>query len=112
MINLPAPVVRHKPEVDVDRKRVAEGLWLWCPGCEKLHRIVTWRADGVGVWSFQGSDDRPTISPSILVTGGVDNRRCHSFVRDGRWEFLDDCTHPLAGQTVAMVPFHEWPVKP
>ena len=25
---------------------------------------------------------------------------CHSFVTDGRIQFLADCTHPLAGQTV------------
>jgi hypothetical protein len=27
---------------------------------------------------------------------------CHSFVRDGRIEFLSDCTHSLAGQTVEL----------
>lgn len=27
---------------------------------------------------------------------------CHSFVRDGRIEFLSDCTHALAGQTVEL----------
>ena len=30
---------------------------------------------------------------------------CHSFVRDGRIEFLSDCTHELAGQTVEL---EEW----
>ena len=25
---------------------------------------------------------------------------CHSFVTDGRIQFLNDCTHALAGQTV------------
>ena len=25
---------------------------------------------------------------------------CHSFVTDGRIQFLGDCTHKLAGQTV------------
>jgi len=25
---------------------------------------------------------------------------CHSFVTDGRIQFLGDCTHTLAGQTV------------
>jgi hypothetical protein len=27
-------------------------------------------------------------------------QRCHSFVRNGRIEFLGDCTHALASQTV------------
>jgi len=25
---------------------------------------------------------------------------CHSFIRDGKIQFLGDCTHALAGQTV------------
>lgn len=29
---------------------------------------------------------------------------CHSFLRAGRWEFLSDSAHALAGQTVDMVP--------
>ena len=31
---------------------------------------------------------------------------CHSFVTDGRIQFLGDCTHKLAGQTVNIP---EWP---
>jgi hypothetical protein len=31
---------------------------------------------------------------------------CHSFVTEGRIEFLSDSTHELAGQTV---PIPEWP---
>ncbi|MCZ4340562.1 hypothetical protein O4H52_03015 [Sphingomonadaceae bacterium G21617-S1] len=30
---------------------------------------------------------------------------CHSFVRNGQIEFLSDCTHALAGQTVPLPPF-------
>lgn len=122
---LPESVVRHRAEMDADLRRVAETLWLWCPGCEELHRISTWRADGGPVWNFSGTDDRPTISPSILV-GGVQWDEssefhkpqhaiapggqivCHSFVRDGAWEFLSDSTHRLAGQTVQMVPLPDW----
>lgn len=127
---LPEPVVRCKAEMDADRRRAVEGLWLWCPGCDDLHRVVTWRADGGGVWTWDGDMVRPTISPSIHV-GGVQwsseskfHRRnhaavpvgaptvCHSFVRAGVWEFLGDCTHTLAGQTVRAVPYSEWGVKP
>jgi hypothetical protein len=32
---------------------------------------------------------------------GVDHR-CHSFVVDGQIQFLGDCTHKLAGQTVPL----------
>jgi len=32
---------------------------------------------------------------------------CHSFITDGQIKFLGDCTHELAGQTVALKPFDE-----
>jgi len=62
---------------------------------------------GPRAWTFNGTLDQPTLSPSILVRwrewnadGSETNHACHSFVRDGRIEFLGDCTHALAGQTV------------
>lgn len=103
---------------------------FWCPGCEVAHGID-------GKWSFNGDLDRPTISPSVLMTGrtwvlddptapvvfedvpgmqGVrrDARpgrfiesRCHSFVTDGHIQFLTDSTHQLAGQTVDLP---AWPI--
>ena len=36
---------------------------------------------------------------------------CHSFIRNGHWEFLGDCAHSLAGQTVPMVPVPDWLVR-
>lgn len=32
---------------------------------------------------------------------------CHSFVTDGRIQFLSDCTHALAGQTVYLLELEE-----
>ena len=59
-------------------------------------------------WSWNGSIEAPTFSPSILCrTPGKDSTEvCHSFVKDGNIQFLGDCTHALAGQTV-VIP--EWP---
>jgi hypothetical protein len=55
-------------------------------------------------WEFNGDLERPTLSPSILARAdwGPERRPmvCHSFVRDGRIEFLSDCTHAFAGKTV------------
>lgn len=77
--------------------------------------------DRPGSWTWDGNEAAPTINPSILMTGtqwkygdvfykpnhkvesGAEIR-CHSFVRAGQWQFLSDCTHDLAGQTVPMVP--------
>lgn len=102
------------------------GLWLWCPGCEKAHRPRTALPDGTApggppLWDWNGQvDERFTISPSLLCNGitpptpaqlAAGIHRCHSFIRDGRWEFLGDCTHQLAGQTVPMLPVPDWMVR-
>ena len=56
------------------------------------------------MWQFNGDLDQPTLAPSILSRFDWGPKRearvCHSFVRAGRIEFLSDCTHALAGQTV------------
>lgn len=76
---------------------------FWCPGCDSPHALTV---EGPHAWGFNGDEQRPTFTPSVLVTGGGDKRRCHSFVRDGQIQFLGDCTHALANQTV---PLPEWP---
>jgi hypothetical protein len=106
--------------------RTIEGgnLGFWCPGCEEMHVV----SPG---WTFDGNYERPTFSPSVLVTSGCKTpqfqagescwctfnaeavaagrepsgfqcSRCHLFVKAGHIEFLGDSTHKLAGQTVEM----------
>lgn len=61
-------------------------------------------------WTWNASLSAPTFDPSVLLQGGPPGTpRCHSFVRDGRIEFLSDCEHPLAGKTVDLPP---WPGSP
>lgn len=100
----------------VNSADVPEGrsLWVWCPGCEEAHRPRAALPDGSRpdsarpYWEWNGATDETfTISPSLLVRG-AGNSVCHSFIRGGRWEFLSDCTHALAGQTVPMVPVPDW----
>lgn len=89
-----------------------------CPGCNDTHTFDK-------RWTFNGDMECPTISPSLLVTSGhycerardrgcwctynaenpmepapFECYRCHSFIRNGYIEFLNDSTHKLAGQTV------------
>ncbi len=88
------------------------GWKFYCPGCAQWDEPDHGRLHQVHVvdrtWTFNGDMDKPTRSPSVLVTGefwhdGVKREmRCHSFVRDGRIEFLGDCSHSLAGQTVEL----------
>ena len=63
-----------------------------CPGCGYAHQVDA-------TWTFNGDLTHPTIRPSILALGAL---RCHSFVTEGRIEFLPDSTHALAGQTVPL----------
>lgn len=84
-------------------------LHFRCPGCNKVHGVTV---GGANTWGWNGNADKPTFTPSVLVTYPANpdasdefkewrtERRCHSFVTDGRIQFLGDCTHGLAGQTV------------
>lgn len=110
------------------------GVIFFCPGCEGVHAI---NSSQTGLkWTYNGNPDSPTFSPSIDYKSGhyvpgedgkdcwctFEERfpkykgrkhpvcyHCHSFVTDGRIQFLGDCTHALAGQTV---PIPEWPYAP
>lgn len=93
------------PAAQLDEHDGVGYLSLHCPGCGCAHTITVALPDGPPsgtVWEWDGNLQRPTISPSILTwwTAGREDRRCHSFVRDGIWEYLTDSTHPLAGQHV------------
>lgn len=107
--------------------RVASGnrLGFYCPGCKEMHMLNI--GEGRPSWGFNGNYDKPTFTPSVLVTSGhyapgqegkpcwctyyKDHPEeddgfkcicCHSYVTDGRISFLVDSSHELSGQTVAL----------
>jgi hypothetical protein len=83
--------------------RGSRWLAIWCPGCEWEHMIPVEKpnpANGA-LWSFDGNAAAPTFAPSLHLVG-----TCHSIVRAGRIQFLPDCSHKLAGQTVDLP---DWP---
>lgn len=90
------------------------GLMFWCPGCDGAHMVRVGEGSGPR-WGYNGNPDAPTFTPSVLVTyngpdagqGGAPPAICHSFVTDGRIQFLSDCSHALAGQTVDLPDFDE-----
>lgn len=86
-----------------------------CEGCGMPHSVMT----GVGSgprWSWDGSMENPTFTPSVLVTWSEpsDNpdefddpskdvkKVCHSFITGGVIQYLNDCTHHLAGKSVTL----------
>ena len=105
---------------------------FWCPGCKDPHYIAVAPARVQGAaWGSNGDYNFPTFTPSVLYKsghyvgdgkpgdcwcswpdeekaewGGLGCVICHSFVTNGQIQFLSDCTHELAGQTV---PLPEWP---
>jgi hypothetical protein len=98
-----------------------EQFWFWCNGCTTHHRFVTKLAKGEAghVWNFSGTIERPTFSPSLLYRWDDHAecmppepcrkpdckgkpKVCHLFVTDGQIRYLGDCTHALAGKTVAI----------
>lgn len=117
------------------RDSEGNGLSFWCPGCEMAHRVQHGTGSGPR-WEWNGNTEKPTFTPSVLVTGrdftpkgeadyeawyaaGCQKNAdgslhtfesadtvCHSFVTDGRIQFLGDCTHSLAAQTVDLP---DWP---
>jgi hypothetical protein len=108
-------------------RRAEAGIVLfWCPGCDSAHQIRVDPAFG-SAWGFNGDGNAPTFTPSVLVRSGhfiepqgkhCDRSGdpewpcncvcCHSFVTEGRIQFLTDCTHELAGQTVDLPDWPGW----
>lgn len=78
------------------------GWAVKCPGCGDYHLFDN-------RWSFNGDMEKPTFRNSMLATidwpkyhPELDKPKeiCHSYVTDGRIEFLSDCTHTHARQTM------------
>lgn len=96
-----------------DDESTYSALMFTCPGCAEMHGN-----DGIHIlpvnttlvqpsWDWDGDLEFPTISPSIL-TGKGGPQRCHSFLRNGNFQFLSDSTHSLAGRTVEMPDLPDW----
>jgi hypothetical protein len=94
-------------------------LMFICPGCKEmsaestgLHLLPVNSTTKNPAWEFDGNLAHPTLTPSILTRhGGNPEGVCHSFLKYGQFEYLSDCTHPLAGKYVAMVPLEDWMLK-
>lgn len=108
-----------------DHGKIYPAYYWWCPGCASYDESRS----GAGThlfhippWTFDNDDmDKPTFSASYLKHGWKpstepgDNPyghkgspRCHSFVKEGMIQYLSDCEHELAGQTVPMVSVPDW----
>lgn len=81
---------------------------FYCPGCKGHHGVWVDKPNPENghQWTFHGTFERPTFSPSIHIhfqnSKGEQQTICHSFVKDGKIEFLGDCVHELKNQTVEL----------
>lgn len=107
-----------------DHGNVYTALAFVCPGCalmpgggSGLHMLPVNSPNKAPQWEWNGDLERPTLSPSILTRGAehhepaLSRHVCHSFLRDGVFEFLGDCTHPLVGQRVPLPDLPDWVVS-
>lgn len=95
-MNKLSPILKEEPK---------GWLHFWCPGCDRVHTVNVRPENHSVAWGWNGSPDKPTFTPSILTRSSPRKGSavvCHSFVTDGRIQFLGDCTHELAGQTVEL----------
>lgn len=91
-----------------------DGIYMFfCQGCNNCHWFST---SGRSLsnpdkitgpkWQFNNNFEKPTIRASILVRL-ANNKVCHSFITDGKIQFLNDCSHKLAGKTVELENFDD-----
>lgn len=87
-----------------------------CPGCLELHVVpLSTKKEPGHAWKWNGDVNFPTLTPSILVNKGKifpDQLRCHSFIKNGRIEFLSDCEHSLAGKIVDLMEIEDAKPEP
>jgi len=74
--------------------------YFFCPGCGHDHAVGE-------QWGFNGDFNKPTFSAHSIGINqdkgeNVPKGYCHSWVKDGQIQYLLDCTHDLAGQTIEM----------
>lgn len=90
-----------------------QGFAIECPACKGQHQLD-------GRWTFNGDWEKPTFTPSLHYRCNTSDMKdyrpdcgstvCHSFIRDGYIDYLNDCTHSMAGQVVPLpeVTIYPW----
>lgn len=96
-----------------DHGKRYQSLVFVCPACvefgyEGVHMVPV-NTDLVQSWEFDGNLEKPTLSPSLLTKyrEGV----CHSFLKNGQFQYLADCTHSMALLTVDIPDLPDWIIK-
>ena len=60
------------------------GFHFQCPcGCRSVGGV---RVAGPNAWQWNGSRDKPTVNPSVLLYDQDQSPHWHGWLRDGVWE--------------------------
>ena len=78
--------------------------WFYCEGCKCTHAFTVGHPEieKSPLWTWNNNIEKPTFSPSLLVNGSFPESRCHSFVNDGKIQYLGDCFHELKNKTIEL----------
>jgi hypothetical protein len=92
-----------------DGEEKYDAIAILCPACKDFHLLPVNTTNKQPSWNWNGNLEAVTLTPSILTKYGFEPPRvCHSFLTDGVWHFLSDCTHEMANQDIPMVPLEDW----
>lgn len=85
-------------------------IFHYCPACDDLHPFAVDSPFPNGhQWTFNNNLEKPTFSPSMNCSigpypegtkraGEID--RCHYHLKEGKIQYLGDCTHDYKGKTI------------
>lgn len=96
------------------KPNLATHIRFHMPGpCGKLMLPVCRVTKVDKAWLWNGDIYAPTLKPSLLTTIGPDEDGkktiCHTWITDGKVEYLSDCTHDLKGQTLDLLDIEPMP---
>lgn len=86
-----------------DKTGTFHGWLIECPGCQSAHALDA-------RWTFNGDLQLPTFTPSLHVSSKYGQPPvptvCHSFITNGKIQYLQDSTHSLSGLTIDLPEFY------
>jgi len=87
----------------------------WCPACKELHGFWVDKPnpDNGARWTFDGNLDVPTFNPSMNIRAEFAPEDggpfvCHYFLKNGVIQYLNDCTHEMAGKEIPLPDLPAW----
>ena len=107
-----------------------ECLAFICPGCMKengkpggylrsshssgLHMLPVNTTKKLPSWNWDGNLEVPSLSPSIKTEWGNNSSGlhvCHSYLTQGVFNYLSDCTHSFVNQQIPLPDLPDWIVN-